>query len=270
MAIERDVKDVRNVNARRKVDLKSVERTLSLLEAFSLECPELTAAELAKKAGLPQSSVYRFIRALVNKGFLVRSGSGKNKYRLGIKIFELGSIVWKSMNLRDIVIPLMDELSNWSGETVHLGVLDGNEVVSIESSESSQSLRMASLIGKRVCLHSTGIGKAILAFLPDEMIERIIKEKGLPVFTPNTIRDRDSLWKEIQTIRKQGYAVDNEENEIGVRCVAAPIRDHSGQVIASLSISGPASRITEEKIPSFAQKVIEVCQKISKQLGYNP
>lgn len=247
--------------------LKSVERALQILEAFTLEQSELSAAEIAQRTSLPKGSIYRFLKILLNKGFLTRDPRS-GKYRLGIKVFELGSIVWKGMSLRQVALPIMEELSRWSGETVHLGVLDGHEVVSIEGAESDQSLRIALPVGKRVCLHSTGIGKAILAFLSDEEIEEIIEQKGLPTFTPNTISTREALWREIKNIRKRGYAVDNEENEPGIRCVAAPIRDYSGKVIASMSISGPSLRITDEKIPLFAQKVIEACKKVSSSLGY--
>ncbi|BER91824.1 MAG: IclR family transcriptional regulator, regulon repressor [Candidatus Atribacteria bacterium] len=254
-------------NSRKNDTLKSVERALQILEAFTLDHNELSAAEIAQKTALPKGSIYRFLKILLNKGFLVRDFRS-GKYRLGIKVFELGSIVWKGMSLRQVALPLMEELSRWSGETVHLGVRDGHEVVSIEGAESDQSLRIALPVGKRVCLHSTGIGKAILAFLSDEEIEEIIEKKGLPVFTPNTISTKEALWKEIKTIRERGYAVDNEENEPGIRCVAAPIRDYSGKVIASMSISGPSMRITDEKIPLFAQKVIETCKKVSRSLGY--
>lgn len=247
--------------------LKSVERALQILETFTLDQYELTAAEIAQRVSLPKGSIYRFLSVLLKQRFLVRDLQTR-KYRLGIKVFELGSIVWKGMNLRRVALPLMEDLSKWSGETVHLGVRDGHEVVSIEGAESDQSLRIVLPVGKRVCLHSTGIGKAILAFLPDKEIEEILNQKGLPAFTPNTIRDRGRLWEEIKTIRNRGYAVDNEENEIGIRCVAAPIRDYSGRVIASMSISGPSIRITDEKIPLFAQRVIEACEAISRNLGY--
>ena len=127
------------------------------------------------------------------------------------------------MDLRKLALPGIEKLSQKSGETVHLGVLSDNEVVSIEEIESGQSLRISIPIGKRVCLHSTGIGKAILAFLSDEEIESVIRDKGLPRFTSNTITDPILLKEEISKIRKLGYALDNEENEVGIRCVAAPI-----------------------------------------------
>lgn len=249
--------------------LKTAQRTLDILEAFSVDHPEYSASELVKKVSLPPGSIYRFLRVLTEKGFLERNPQTK-KFRLGMRMFELGSLVWRDLDLRKIALPWIEKLSQKSGETVHLGVLSGNEVVSIEGIESGQSLRISLPVGKRVCLHSTGIGKAILAFLPEEEIKRIIAEKGLPGFTPNTITNPTRLAEEIEKIRRQGYAVDNEENEPGIRCVAAPIRNYSKAVVASISISGPAVRVTEEQVPQLAKIVKEAAYQISRSLGYLP
>ena len=249
--------------------LKSVEKALQILEAFSIRHPELSVAELEKMLSLPKVSVYRFLRVLLRKGFISQNPQTR-KYRLGIKVFELGSVVLRNMELRKTAFPLIEELARNSGETVHLGILEGKEAVSIEGAESGHSLRTSVPIGKRVCLHSTGIGKAILAFLEDDEIEEIIEEQGLPRFMPNTITDPNVLKQELQTIRARGYAVDNEENEPGVRCVAAPILDSSSHIIASISISGPSVRIMDEKIPELAEMVVETSQKISNALGYFP
>jgi len=246
--------------------LKTVERVLAILNSFDLDHPELSGFELADKASLPRGSIYRFIRVLERQGYLKHDSISK-KYKLGIKIFELGSLVWKDLNLRKLALPYIEELSKKSRETVHLGILDGNEVVSIEGAESGQSLRTSLPIGKRVCLHSTGIGKAILAFLSDTDISKIIKEKGLPRFTENTTTDPDKLILEVQNIRKKGFAIDNEENEIGIRCVAAPILDSQNNVVASISISGPSVRIHTENIPHYVSMVMETCNEISTQLG---
>ncbi len=249
--------------------LKSVERALQILEAFTIDHPEYSADELSQKVSLPKGSIYRFLRVLTRRGFLERNPQSK-KFRLGIKVFELGSLVWKDMDLRKLALPGIEKLSQKSGETVHLGVLSDNEVVSIEEIESGQSLRISIPIGKRVCLHSTGIGKAILAFLSDEEIESVIRDKGLPRFTSNTITDPILLKEEISKIRKLGYALDNEENEVGIRCVAAPIYNYLGKVVASISISGPAIRITEDRIPHLAEMVKEITFQISRSLGYSP
>ena len=247
--------------------LKSVGKALQILESFSIDRSELSISELERILSLPKVSIYRFLRILLKRGFITQNPQTR-KYRLGIKVFELGSLVLVDMELRKVAFPLIEDLSRNSGETVHLGVLDRHQVVSIEGTESGYSLRISLPLGKRVYLHSTGIGKAILAFLEDGEIDEIVENQGLPRFMPNTITDPKALKKEIQKIRKRGYAVDNEENEPGVRCVAAPILDSSHHVIASISISGPTVRITGKKIPNLAKMVIETSQQISTALGY--
>jgi len=247
--------------------LKSVVKALQILEAFTIDAPELSIGDLQEKLSIPRVSIYRFMRILINRGF-IRQNPHTRRYSLGIKVFELGSIVLRNFELRKIAFPLIDDLSKVSGETVHLGVLDGSKVVSIEGVESDQSLRISVPIGKRVFPHSTGIGKAILAFLDDEEIDGIIKKEGLPRFTPNTIVERTALLHAIQAIRRSGYAVDNEENEQGIRCVAAPVFNTDKRVVASISISGPAMRIPIERIPELAEKVMKTTGDISLALGY--
>jgi DNA-binding IclR family transcriptional regulator len=247
--------------------LKSVEKALQILESFTMDHPEFTVSELAEKLSIPKVSIYRFLKVLMQKGF-VKQNSSTRKYHLGLKVFELGSVVLRNMELRKIAFPLIEKLSEKSGETVHLGILDDSMVVSIEGAESEYALRISLPIGKRVYIHSTGIGKAILAFLPDEMIDMIIREKGLPGFTKNTITSTKELKKEIQLIRQSGYAFDNEENETGIRCVAAPIFDYLDRVIASISISGPSIRINNDRIDALAQMVLETSHEISAALGH--
>jgi IclR family KDG regulon transcriptional repressor len=205
---------------------------------------------------------------LAEKGFVIKD-SKTDKYKLGIKFFELGSIVIKNMDLRKIAHPYIEELSKEFNETVHLGVLDKGRVVSIEREESDTGLCSHIEIGKRTPLHCTAVGKAIMSYLSENEINLIIKEKGLEKFTENTITNKEGLENELKKIREQGYAVDNIEHEEGVRCVAGPIRDYSGKVIASMSISGPAFRINESNIPIIAKKIKEYCNSISKEMGYN-
>lgn len=254
---------------KRTEPLKSVEKALQILEAFDITHPELSVSELEEILSLPKVSIYRFVRVLLKRGFLMQNPETR-KYRLGIKVFELGSLVLKDMELRKVAFPLIEELSRKSGETVHLGVLDGHEAVSIEGAESGYSLRTSLPIGKRVYLHSTGIGKAIFAFLSEEERAAIVKDKGLPRLTEQTITDPDVLQQELDKIQSEGYAIDNEENESGIRCVAAPILDSSQHVIASVSISGPTIRITHEKVPELANMVVKTCRQISQALGYLP
>jgi len=245
--------------------LKSVEKALSIIGSFSMDKPEISVGEFVEKLSMPKVSVYRFLRVLSKKGFINQNKHTK-KYRLGLKLFEFGSIVLKNFDFREVAFPLITELSKQSAETVHLGVLDAKQVVSIESVESNQALRISMPIGKRVYLHSTGVGKAILAFLNDEQIREVVHQKGLPGFTENTITDFDRLMKEVQIIRDRGYAIDNEENESGVRCVATPVLDPHQRFVASVSVSGPSVRISHERIPELSLMVIETSNKITEAL----
>lgn len=251
----------------KKKVIKSVDRVLQVLELYSLEKPEWGVTEIAKTLNIYKSNVHIILTTLSERGF-IKKDSKTDKYKLGIKFFELGSIVIKNMNLRKITHPYIEELSKEFGETVHLGILDEGRVVSIEREESDKSLCSHVEIGKRTSLHCTAVGKAIMAYLPKDKFTEIIKEKSLIRYTENTITNKKELEKELEKIRKQGYAIDNMENEEGVRCVASPIRNYKEEVIASLSISGPAFRINENNISIISKKVKECCNHISEEMGY--
>ena len=248
--------------------IQSIDRALQVLELFSLEKPEWGVTEISKALNIYKSNVYNILTTLAEKGF-VKKDSKTEKYKLGIKFFELGSVVIKNMDLRKIAYPYIEILSKEFNETVHLGVLDKGRVVSIEREESDKSLCSHIEIGKRTPLYCTAVGKAIMAYLSKDEVDLIVKEKGLEKYTKNTITDKEDLEKELKKIQEQGYAVDNMEHEEGVRCVAGSIRDHTGEVIASMSISGPAFRINESNVLNIAKKVKEYCDCISEEMGYN-
>lgn len=248
--------------------IQSIDRALQVLELFSLEKPEWGVTEISKALNIYKSNVHNVLTTLAERGFVIKD-SKTDKYKLGIKFFELGSVVIKNMDLRKIAHPHIEELSKEFNETVHLGILDKGRVVSIEREESDKGLCSHIEIGKRTHLHCTAVGKAIMAYLSEDEINLIIREKGLEKFTGNTITIKKDLENEFKKIREQGYAVDNMEHEEGVRCVAGPIRDYTGKVIASMSISGPAFRINENNTPNIAKKVKEYCDCISKEMGYS-
>jgi IclR family KDG regulon transcriptional repressor len=186
---------------------------------------------------------------------------------LGMRIFELGSVVANTFDLRDIALSYLHKLSEQTGETVHLGVLTETDIMSIEAVNGQSTLKSTILIGKRTPLYCTSVGKAILAFQPPQIQNEIIDKTNFIKFTENTIVDREALIAELKLTYQRGYAVDDMEHEIGVRCIAAPIWDASGHVVASLSVSGPSIRINEVKIPELAQLVIRTTGEISKELG---
>ncbi len=239
---------------------------MEILNSFTLKEHTLSLSELAERTGIPKPSVYRICETLVNLG-LLRKNSDKT-YSLGYKLLELGSIVLSTIEIRKAAMEEMEKLHSITGESVHLGILDGTEVISIEALESPQPLRTKVYIGKRAALYSTAIGKALLAFLPEEQQREILEKIELEPHTKNTITNKQKLIEELKRTRERGYSIDNMEDEEGVRCVGAPILNQKGFAVASISISGPASRITEEKIEEYAKLVRKSAENISKKLGF--
>ncbi|MBI4561676.1 MAG: IclR family transcriptional regulator [Candidatus Rokubacteria bacterium] len=247
--------------------LKSLRKAMRILECFSLQKPRLSLTDIARKVGLPLSTTHRILATLRDVG-IVEQGGNRDVYRLGLKLFELGSMVLANMEVHREALPFIEELSRESGETVHLGVFDGSQVVSIEKMDSPHGLASQVTIGKGAPAYCTAVGKALLAFQSDAVVNQICR-KGLTPNTPQTNTDPALLRKELQRVRTSGYAVDDREHQPDVRCVAAPIRDHSGNVIASMSVSGPATRISKERIPALAVRVKAVAAKLSARLGYS-
>ena len=248
-------------------NVESVTRAIKIIECFSESGFELDLSEIVHKTNLPKATVHRILATLKNGG-LVNQDSENRKYKLSLKLFELGSLVFRKLKLREAALPFIEELSEKSGETVHLGILDKDEVISIEKADSSFSLRSSIYIGKRAPAYCTGVGKALLAFQPPDKTRLLLQSKRKK-YTANTITDANKLKEELEKVRKEGFAVDNMEHEEGVRCVAAPLRNYEGKVVASISISGPSIRITEGKIPQLVLMVKETAKNISKELGFS-
>lgn len=246
--------------------LKSLRKAIRILECFSLQEPRLPLTDIARKVGLPLSTAHRILTTLRTVGIVEQEGD-RDLYRLGLKLLELGSMVLANMEVHREALPCIEELVRETGETVHLGVFDGSQVVSIEKMDSPHGLASNITIGKGAPAYCTGVGKALLAHQPDSAVEYVCR-LGLAKHTRQTITDPERLRRELAQIRAQGYAVDNMEHQPDVRCVAVPIRDHSGRVVASLSVSGPATRIPKDRIPTLAVRVREVAAKLSARLGY--
>ena len=246
--------------------LNSVRRAVRVLECFSLQEPRLPFIEVARRTGLPLSTTHRILATLREAG-IVEQEAGRDLYRLGLKLFELGSMVLANMEVHREALPFIEELSRESGETVHLGVFDGSQVVSIEKMDSPRGLASQVTIGKGAPAYCTAVGKALLAFQPEAVVDHVCR-LGLRRYTHQTLTDPKKLRAELERIRGSGYAVDNREHQPDVRCVAAPIRNHTGNVIGSMSVSGPATRIPKERIPALAARVREVAAKLSARLGY--
>ncbi len=249
--------------------VQSVDRAMILLERLCRSSDGLSLHELADAAGLPKSTAHRLLKTLMHHN-LVRQDAQKGMYTPGLRLFELAYAQINSLSLLTKASPFVTELARQTNETVHLAVLDDYEVVYINKEETLHPIRMHSAIGKRAPAHCTGLGKAMLAFLPDGKLEEAARRKGLARYTPRTISSFPELNEHLSMVRRQGYAIDNAEHEEDILCAAAPVRDHLGEVIAALSLSIPAVRCDLQGIQSFAPLVCHYADQISRQLGYVP
>lgn len=247
--------------------VQAVSRALALLELVCRAGRPLTLGMAAEEAGLVRPTAHRLLRTLIDYG-LVSQDAVTKTYRPGLKLFELSNDVVRNLDLRSEALPEIRQLSRETNETVHLGILDEGEVVYIDKVESSQTIRMYSAIGKRAPAHCTGLGKILLAHLPAEELRRVIQKRGLREFTRTTITTVEALERELELVRERGYAVDDGEHEPEIRCVACPIRGSSGLVIAAMSLTAPATRMSRERATTLAPPVRHYAERASARLGY--
>jgi IclR family acetate operon transcriptional repressor len=258
---------------RREADVKlnyrvaAVDKALDILEFLSRQRREFGLRDLSQALNMPKATLFRYLVTLERRGY-VRKDSGNEKYWLGFRILELSNCVLGNMTLHEVALPYMQEILDRFRETVNLAVLEGDEVVYIEILESPQSFKMSSHVGGRDYPHATSVGKAMLAFLPEKEVERIVHATGLPKRTDKTITSHGRLKEELAMIRQRGYAIDNGENEEGARCVGAPIFDHRGGVVAAVSVSGPAFRTSMKEIEELGLALLDVTSQISQKMGY--
>ena len=247
--------------------LKSLRRIAAVLDCFSRYERSLSLADIARKTGLPKSTAHRLLASMREVGF-IEFTRDRDRYRLGLHLLGLGSIVLANMDLYGEAYPYVERLMQVSGEGVHLCVFDGQHIVMVDHREpEGRKMSWVTTISGSPA-YCTGVGKAALAFQSFEVIEAVIVA-GLRRFTRNTIVERDKLLQDLELTRARGYAVDNGEHEPGVRCIAAPIRDAADVVFAAISVSGPAMRVTEDQIETLAEMVMDVADQISRRLGYS-
>jgi DNA-binding IclR family transcriptional regulator len=253
----------------RSYTLSSVRNAARLLCAFSPTETELGVGELARRLGLAKSTVFRLLTTLAEE-HLVEKNPRSGKYRLGLKLYELGAIVSNHLDLHEAVATYIDELRNKTGETVHVAILDGDEVVYIERRESPQTLRLWGRVGHRNRAHRTSTGKVLLAYLPSEELDRVLARRPLDAKTPHTITDPEVLKRELERVRRRGWAQNENESEMGVASVAAPIRDATGQVVAAISVAGPTLRFTPATMRRIIEETTATAEAISMRMGYRP
>jgi IclR family KDG regulon transcriptional repressor len=246
-----------------------LERSFVILDVLAASSKDLSLAELEERLSLHKSTYYRLLRTLEHHRYAEKDPV-TGKYRLGSKILELVSKATSRFDLATSARPYLEKLSTQSGETALFGVLNDRQVVSIAVADGKQALRMSVTVGGKAPAHCTSLGKAILAFLPAEEVNMILRKDGLKPYTPNTITRRSDLMAELAHIRNRGFSIDDQELEIGLKCIGSVVQNQSGAVVGALSIAGSAMRLTRKKVASLAPFVAQSAFEFSVSLGYRP
>ena len=257
---------VMNENLKKNYHSSTIQRALDILNLFKVHTT-LSFAEIQEILGFNKSTLFRVLSTLQANKYLRKNKQGQ--FQLGLNVFILGNSVSREHQLKNVVSPYLERITQHLDLTVHLGILDGTDVIIIGKAEPNKRIRMVSRIGGSVPAHCTGQGKTLLAFSPKETVEKIINIQGLPRFTPHTICTADALFEELGAIRTRGYAIDNSEHERHIRCVAVPILDEAGKIEAALSITGTIFDFPDEHtIRKSVDLLQEARDNIRKELGY--
>lgn len=248
-------------------NVRAVERALQILECFDDEHPDMGISEIAQIVNLHKATTHRIMTTLLNFGYLERATDGQ-RYRLGLRLTELGFRAVRRMDLRREALWHMNQLSQQWGETCDLSIFERGEVFYIEMVQGSHALTIAAAVGQRLPAHCTASGKLFLAHMPAQELDDFL-QKPLAAFTTKTITSAGVLRQQLAAIRQQGYALDDEELETGIRAIACPICNREGSMIAAMSIPSPASRMTLERVPDIARALAESAQAVSRRLGCN-
>ncbi len=246
--------------------VQSVERAVKILEELALEKEGLGVTELSHRVDMHKSTVHRLLTTLLNLGY-VEQNTVTEKYRLGMKLLFLGGAILERMDIRHEARGLLEELSEIVNEAVHLVVPDGFRAIYIDKLDSNRTIRMYSQVGRIAPLHASAVGKVILAFSDENFVDKVIK-RGLQKNTSKTITEPKKLLAHLKNVREQGYAIDDEENEEGIRCIGAPVFDYTEEVIGAISVSGPTVTVTKERVDQIAENVMECARKISLRMGW--
>lgn len=246
--------------------VQSLTRALGLLNALAASDGGLALSEVARTAGLAVSTAHRLLTTLQQEGF-ARFDEERGAWTVGVQAFVVGSAFLRSRELTAVARPVMRQLMERSGETVNLAVPDAGETIYVAQVECRKMMRAIARPGGRAMMHASGAGKALLAAMPADEVERVIAQHGLPRETPKTITAAGALADALEEVRRRGYAVDDEENAVGLRCVAAAIHDEHAQPIAALSLSGPTARIEDAMIVPLGEAVKAAAEEITRALG---
>ncbi len=249
--------------------VNSVVKAMRVLKCFNEKNPEWGLTQLSQELKMPKSTLLNLVRTLELGGYLEKVPNTPN-YRLGMELFELGYVVHSSIPIIQHAIAIMEELQEKTGEIIYFTVPRNGKVLYLEGIYPGKRLIHYSIAGRVLHMHCTGVGKAMLTYLPDELIQKIVDYWGMPQFTPKTITNYADLMKVIELNRKRGYAIDIEEESPGVKCVAVPIRTAHNEVLGALSISSSILRLNDEQIPAYADMLMDACNILARKVDLFP
>lgn len=245
--------------------VQALDRALALLRLLA-NSDGLTLTEISQRAGMAPSTAHRLMTTMEAKGF-VEMQPQSGEWSIGVEAFRTGTAFLRRIKVADMGRVVMRELMETCGETVNLGIADDDDIVFISQVETHETIRAFFRPGTRGPMHASGIGKALLAQMPDQRVRRILQKKGLQAFTRHTIGDSKRLFAELAQIRAQGWSLDSEERTLGMRCIAAPIFNEYGEAVAGISVSGPAVRMPDERVGEVGPQVARAAERITASIG---
>ena len=253
----------------KEYSVPSIERALSVLECLGQSKRGFSISEIGRRLKIPKSSAHLILTTLERRGFLQRN-TQTGRFHFGLQLVSLSRSALENLDLREEATPFLHSLMQESALTVHMAVLDRDEAVIIEKVEAPGLVRLASWIGRRLDVNCTGVGKVLIAYLPPEELEYLLRTKDFARHNSRTIISRNALKRELTLVRQSGYALDNEEDEPGVRCVGAPVFDENAAAVAAISVAGTASQIGMDRVPILSRQVMRAAHGISSRMGYVP
>jgi DNA-binding IclR family transcriptional regulator len=253
--------------AKSSYHVQVLDRTFAILDALAEKGSLVRVAELSKHLRLDKSTVFRLLKVLEQNKYVERA-PGDGKYRLGAKILHLGMLALAEVDVAQTSQAYLETLVSLTGETAHMGVLRNGQIVSVAVAHGSMNLRLGVNVGGNSPAHCTALGKAILAFLPQDECLSVVDQIGFATHTPRTIAKKSVFMKELKTVRERGYSIDNEEFEPGLKCVGAPVHNYSRKVVGAISVAGPAFRVTNANIDRLGGTVMQTAKELSEELGF--
>ena len=247
----------------------SVDRALNMLELVALSEQGLTLSDVSRKLDIPRSSAHYLIHSLVMRGYLERNPCGRG-YTLGLRAANFARLPSAKLLLKEFCSPFLQLLAKEVGLTAQVGVLDGAEALVIDRVQAADDIRLDSWVGRHFDLHCTALGKALIAHSPPEEVEKLFEGRKLPRHNHRTLHSLSGVWAQLAEVRERGYAVDDEEHELGVRCVAAPVFNYLGITVAAVSVFSSVNKFADSRIGHMGKKVLEVGREISRNLGDTP